>query len=78
MENGKYLFQHETKFGKPSPYLPDIEIIFDKTASKGRHSYFLYRCAPTKWRENWRNISGFSIRVGRYYLLFCVWRKEAK
>lgn len=57
--------------------LPLIEIWAGKSRSRKRwHSYFVYQCSPTHWRENWRNISGFNLVGFGKYLTVAVWKQE--
>lgn len=56
--------------------LPDVQWFTGKvTRDTVFHSFFVYTCAPTHWRENWRNISGFSVRFRSRYFTFVVWRQ---
>jgi len=57
--------------------LPDVQCFAGKvkSATNDFRSYFLYDCAPCHWRENWRNIAGFSVRWRKRYFMLCVWRK---
>lgn len=57
--------------------LPYIEIFSGKSGSKKKfHSNFLYENFPTRWRENWRKISGFGLTGFGRYLTVCVWRQR--
>lgn len=54
-----------------------IEIFGGRTAmGRRKKSYFLYTDFPTRWRENWRNISGFRLAAFGWYISFCFWKQE--
>ncbi len=57
--------------------IPLLEWWIGKSYSKSKFRfYFLYFSKPTRWRENWRSISGFYLRQFGYYFRFAVWRQD--
>jgi hypothetical protein len=55
--------------------LPLIEVFAGQSHSRKKNrGCFLYSTGPTHWRENWREISGFSVHAFGKYLTLCVWK----
>ena len=50
-----------------------VELWVYRTDAKPK-AHFLYRNFPTRWHENWRNISGFYVRRFGYSIMLAVWR----
>lgn len=54
--------------------LPYLELFYGRVTGPNK-AYFLYETGPCRWRENWRHIRGFSLKVRGHYLTFCAWRQ---